>query len=416
MNHRPVGVLALLGTLSLGLILPWPANAGRDAVADLVERLVESDDRNAIGAAYLRKLTPPLFDYLRSRYSHADLAPLYQARSTDELRSLLVRKVGLDVLDFGAGMFEFFEARIDQKTAGALNYWRTAASDRFVFFVRPGSRAEEDADFVSASCEEALSAILSSLDIEAEAGRNLEMIHVPPPTEGSAADDIPPGGRISVYLHPIRSSAGDKLKRSMGGMSFGATILSEDGTEGPGRLTARIDVLYLNALSLAVVHHEIAHAALFLGSFDSAPLAAKPLRGEADLRKAFFAGYKPIPPFLHEGIGDYIFYHRVLMPRWLLLPPPGELMAALLGQKESIPLGKLIREGAAFRSQRRKAYSLQAATVVDCLLRCHGPAKLKAWLLSSDKDVVRSFEKTFGYSVAELEARWKASLLGEQEK
>ena len=385
-------------------------------MSDLIERLVENGRRDAVGAAYLRKLTPPLFDYLASRCSPEELAPLYRARTTDELRILLAGRVGLEVLDFGAGMFEFFESRSDHDKPGAMNSWKTAVTDRFVFFFRPGSRAEDDADFLSASCEEALSTILSSLALEAEAERNIEMIHVPPPDEGVAAAGIPPEGRISVYLHPGRSSAGSKLKRSMGGMSFGATILSEDGTDGPGRLTARIDVLYLNALSLAVVHHEIAHAALFLGGFDPAPLAAKPLRGEADLRKAFFAGYKPIQPFLHEGIGDYIFYHRILMPRWPLLPPPGELMTALLDSKEFIPLGKLIREGAAFRSQRRKAYSLQAATVVDYLLRTHGPAKLKTWLMSPDKDGVRSFEDAFGYSVAELEARWKASLPGEGEK
>jgi hypothetical protein len=202
----------------------------------------------------------------------------------------------------------------------------------------------------------------------------------------------------------------------MGVMSFGATILSEGPDKGAGRLTARIDILYLNPLSLAVLHHEIAHSALFLGSFDPAPLAARPLRGEPDLRKAFFAGYKPIPPFLQEGIGDYIFYYRVLTPRWPLLIPPAEIMRSLLDSRDFISLNRLLKEGAAFRSRRRKAYSLEAAAVVDFLLRSHGPEKLKSWFNAPEKDGVRSFEKTYGYSVEELESRWKTSLLAENER
>ncbi|MBN2198276.1 MAG: hypothetical protein JW747_00335 [Candidatus Aminicenantes bacterium] len=413
MIHRRGGVLTLLGALFLVVFPHSAAGAGPDHAAVLIERLIGADGLDDVEAAYLRKLTPPLFDYLRSLCSEAEMDPLYRAGSTAELRALLAKQVGPDVLDFGGGMFDYFEQRADKGKPGALDSWRAAVSDRFVFFYRPGSRAEEDAEFLAASSEEALSAILAGLDMRSEALENAEVLHVPRPPGSAPENDIPSAGKISVFLHPGRASAGKKFNKTMGAMSFGATILSEGADKGAGRLTARIDVLYLNALSLAVLHHEIAHAALFLGSFDAAPLAAEPLQGKADLRKAFFDGYKPIPPFLQEGIGDYIFYYRVLTPRWPLLASPGEMMKDILGSKECIPLAKLIREGAAFRSRRRKAYSLEAATVVDYLIRSHGPAKLKAWLLSPEKDGVGSFEKTFGYSVAELESRWKASLLGE---
>jgi len=109
-------------------------------------------------------------------------------------------------------------------------------------------------------------------------------------------------------------------------------------------------------------------------------------------------------------------YYRVLYPRWPLLAPPAEIMRGLLAAEEFIPLNRLLKEGAAFRSQRRKAYSLEAATVVDFLLRSHGPEKLKAWFGSPEKDGVKSFEKTFGYSVEDLQSRWKASILGEGER
>lgn len=405
--------LALFTASGLTAVPPTPES---DALTGLIERLVESEKLDPFGAAYLRKLTPPLFEYLRARHPDKALERLYRADSTAELRKSLEELAGPGVIDFGSGMFKCFEERAGMESPPALNSWRAAASDRFVFFFRPGSPAAKDADFISASSEEALAAILSSLGIEGQAARNAGLLHVSRPDDTAPETDIPAGGRICVYLHPSRASAADKLNKTMGVMSFGATALSEEPDKGAGRLTARIDVLYLNALSLAVLHHEIAHAALFLGSYDSAPLAAKPLQGEPDLRKAFFAGYKPIPPFLQEGIGDYIFYYRVLCPRWPLLAPPSEIMRGLLVSGEFIPLNRLLKEGAAFRSQRRKAYSLEAATVVDFLLRSHGPEKLKAWFGSTEKDGVKSFEKTYGYSVEDLESRWKTSLLGEGER
>ncbi|OGD27251.1 MAG: hypothetical protein A2Y56_03070 [Candidatus Aminicenantes bacterium RBG_13_63_10] len=415
MRKNTFVVFILFSVASLCFFSDSVSASEQDAAAALIERLIEKENPDNTGAAYLRKLTPHLFDYLRHGFPGEALAPLYQAGSLAELRTLLTKQVGPEVLDFGSRMFDFFEAQADQMKPVALNSWRAAVSDRFVFFYRPGSRAEEDADFISASSEETLSAIISSLDIESEAGRNTRLLHVSRPDDMAAADLLSTG-RICVYLHPGRASAADQLKKSMGRMTFGATVLSEGEDKGAGRLTARIDVVYLNAFSLAVLHHEIAHAALFLGSFDAAPLQAKALRGEADLRKAFFAGYKPIPPFLQEGIGDYIFYYRVLYPRWPLLAPPAEIVRGLLASREFIPLKRLLKEGAAFRSQRRKAYSLEAATVVDFLLRTHGPAKLKAWFSSPEKDGARSFERAFGYSVEELESRWKASLLGEGER
>jgi len=402
------------------LVLPvLPAEVepppGENPLAALIERLIVREGADETGAAYLRNLTPPLFDFLRSRLPPEALAPLYEAGSMAELRSVLKEQVGPGVLDFGAAMFEYFENQPDSNKAVGFSSWKTAVSERFVFFFRPESRAEEDADFIAASCEEALSAILSTLDMEHEVARNQERLHFARPDQTIGVQDVPSAGRIAVYLHPARSSGGDKLKKSLGGMTFGATILQEGPEKGAGRLTARIDALYLNPLFLSVLHHEIAHAALFLGSFDATALSAKALQGESDLRKAFFAGYKAIPPFLQEGVGDCLFYYQVIYPRWPLLPSPREMTRELAGSKGLIPLVKLLKEGSAFRSQRRKAYSLQAATVIDYVFREYGPAKLKAWLLSPVKDGVKSFENIYGLAVEDFESRWKASLLGEQE-
>jgi hypothetical protein len=266
-------------------------------------------------------------------------------------------------------------------------------------------------DFIRRSAEEALRAMVSCLGIEAETQKTFQVLKTDFPQEQSDPDAPSPRARISVFLFPVRADAAKTLKGTMGNMSFGATIVKEQGAEkGAGRLTARINVLYLNAFSLAVLHHEIGHAALFLGHYDPQPLAAGPLGGEADLKKAFFAGFKPIPPFLHEGVGDYVIYFQTFYKNWPLLPPPPALALSLKTTKDFIPLETLLREGARFRAQRHKAYSLEAATVIDYLLRTFGREKLRAWFLAAEADSREAFKKIYGFTVKELEEKWTEDL------
>ena len=61
--------------------------------------------------------------------------------------------------------------------------------------------------------------------------------------------------------------------------------------------------------------HETAHLVVMLAAFDVAALD-RPLDGEADLRKAFFSGYRKVPAFLNEGLADYGLYYTGFFQQW----------------------------------------------------------------------------------------------------
>lgn len=406
--------LAGIGFCAVTLMVAGRAGgrlAAEDPVQAMIERVVSQDKLSGDRAVYFQKLTGLLFEYLRTTVKPEALEPLCGAGSTAELTRLLEKHLGQSVIDFGEKMFSFFERKAAGDKSVDLKTWKAAETAHFAFFVHPGSQADKDLDLIKRSAEEAFTAIVSCLGLETEAEKTFRLLKTDAPQGLSEPSAPSQAGRISVLLYPGRPPEAKQLKGSMGNMSFGATIVKDPGQDqGAGRLTAQVNVLYLNAFSLPVLHHEIGHAVLFLGHFDSGPLASQLLRGESDLRKAFFAGYKPIPPFLHEGIGDYVVYFQSFYKNWPLLPPPDALALSIVQTKDFVPLQTLLQEGVIFRAQHHKAYSLEAASVIDYLIRAHGRDKLKAWFQAADSDSRKAFQKVYGFSIQELEERWKTAL------
>jgi hypothetical protein len=380
--------------------------AAEDPVQTMIERVISQDKLSGDRAVYFHKLTGLLFEYLRTTVKPEALEPLCRAGSTAELSRLLEKHVGQSVIDFGEKMFSFFEEKASGDKSVDVKTWKAAETAHFAFFVHPGSQADKDLDLIKRSAEEAFTAIVSCMGLETETEKSFRVLKTDVPQGLSGATALSQAGRISVFLYSGLLPEAKQLKGSMGNMSFGATIVKDPGQDqGAGRLTAN-----LNAFSLTVLHHEIGHAVLFLGHFDPGPLASQLLRGESDLRKAFFAGYKPIPPFLHEGIGDYVVYFQSFYKNWPLLPPPDALALSIVQTKEFVPLQTLLQEGVKFRAQHHKAYSLEAASVIDYLIRTQGRDKLKAWFRAADSDSRKAFQKVYGFSIQELEERWKTAL------
>jgi hypothetical protein len=385
--------------------------AAADPVQAMIGRVISQDKLSGDRALYFQKLTGLLFEYLRTSVKPEALEPLYTAGSTAELSRLLEKHLRQSVLDFGEKMFSFFEEKAAGDKSVDLKTWKAAETAHFAFFAHPGSQADKDLDLIKRSAEEAFAAIVSCLGMEREEEKSFMVLKTEAPQGLAGPTALSPAGRISVFLYSGLPPEAKQLKGSMGNMSFGATIVKDPAKDqGAGRLTAKVNVLYLNAYSLTVLHHEIGHAALFLGHFDPGPLTSRPLRGESDLKKAFFAGYKSIPPFLHEGIGDYVVYFQSFYKNWPLLPPPEAMVLSLAQTKDFVPLQTLLQEGVKFRAQHHKAYSLEAASVMDYLLRTHGRDKLKAWLQTADSDSRKAFQKVYGFSIQELEERWKTAL------
>ena len=304
---------------------------------------------------------------------------------------------GKDLIDLGADMFAFYEAK---PAAGDAAKWDSFPAGPFLVFVHPGSRADRDRDVIARELAASTAAVVEALGMSSlfEAAREILL----PPAPGAP-------GMIPVRLFASRGEEGaSKIrKESQGSATLGATV-----AEKTGRLTFTIDVLYLNALSLTVLEHEAAHAVVLLSTFDPAALTARPLEGEADLRKAFFAGYRKIPTFLQEGLGDWGFYYRGFHRNWGLLPPPGELVAGLEAKGRTLPLGELLAGDIRYAARNRKAYSLQAASFIEFLLETQGREKVLRWLLSNETNAAKTFESVFGRTVAAAEKDWKAARTG----
>jgi hypothetical protein len=214
-------------------------------------------------------------------------------------------------------------------------------------------------------------------------------------------------GLIPIYLHASRKGDGaEKIGRqSYGNASLGATIVDRRG-----RVTFRINVFYLNLLSLAVLEHEVAHAVVLLASFDPKELTARELAGESDLRKAFMAGYRPVPSLLQEGLGDWAFYFHGFHAAWGLLPAPGRMVKDLAAAGKTLPLKDILAKSATFRAMNFKAYSLEAASFLEHLFQTRPKADIKRWLLAPGTDAAKTFESVFGVKVSDAETAWLGAL------
>jgi hypothetical protein len=351
----------------------------------------------------------PLFcDYLERDLPPAAAGTVLDAASLLDFRTRLAASAGRDIFELGERMLQHYDRAA--KAPDSSVPMKTFESEHFVFAFHGGSPAEADLALIAESSEEILRAIASTLDV----GGNLEAARRIITTKVDAGGGSAPArydGRIPVYLHAHRS--GDAAARipnySYGIANLGATILhgGKAAVTGTPRLTSRIDVLYLNPFSLIVLHHEIAHAVMLLGSFDATALEGKTLSGKSELKKAFFAGYRKIPVFLHEAVGDYAFYYRGLHRVWpLMVGSPEQIIVSLQERKKYIPLAKLLKEDAKFRAANHKSYSLQAAAFIHFLSETRGAEPMRQWLLADDRDGARSFRKIFGMSLDMVEAEW----------
>lgn len=397
--------ILLFGIFYLFFTFQVQGGEKNDRLIQMMTQIEHKSGLKGKKALYFRKLTPLLFDYLQTISTKEAMNPLYQAQSLQELGVLIEQQIGKNVIDFGEKMFIYFEKEAAKDTKVNPQEWSPFFSEHFIFFTHPGSRAEAEIEFIKERAEETYASIAAALDIEEEVENTLKVLHA----ESREKDkEKSYAGKIVVYLHQIRQGEIMKKigKQSLGNMSFGATILKSGENKGWGRLTAEINVLYFNTFSLTVLRHEIAHAVLFLGSFDPGPLKKNPLKGKSDLKKAFFAGYTAISPFLHEGIGDYALYYQGFYKYWPILPPPEELVKRIISTNRYIPLSKLIKEGARFRSRHHKEYSLEAAVFVHYLLQAHGKDKLKQWFLAGEKDPYGTFINMYGTTIQNMERKW----------
>lgn len=356
-----------------------------------------------------RALTALLIEYLEAEKDTSAVESLRLATSEAEQKRALWRAVETNLFNVGAKMFSFFEARAAAATGVDASRWTVFDSEHFVFAARPGGAASQDRDRIVRAAEETYASVAASLGLGREVERGRALLHNRLPEESDAKERRVPG-KILVFLRQARSSDGaERIPRSSFGItSFGATIASEGESAGEGRLTASIHILYFNAFSLFVLHHEISHAVLLLGSFEPKALL-KPLDGKSALKKAFFDGYRSLPPFLHEGVGDYAVYYHGLYQHWGMLPDPERLVQELTKSGQYIPLAKLLKEGRRFRMENHKAYSLEAAVFLQFLLERHGRDRVKAWLLAGERNPSRSFRKVFERPLEEVEKDWHSS-------
>jgi hypothetical protein len=373
----------------------------------MMARIEEKDSLKGQEALYFKKLTPLLFEYLQANFKEAEIEPLYKAQTVRELGTLFEKQFGKNIIEFGEKMFAFFEEKASKNKVIQNEEWSEWTSEHFVFFANPGSRAEADIELIKSSAEETLAFLAFSLAMEEELAHSLKVLHSVLPEKNKKEPTKSFPGKIAVYLHQAREGEAVKSisRRSQGATSFGATITESGEEKGWGRLTAQINIFYFNAFSLAVLNHEVGHAVLFLESFDPSSLTKNPLKGESDLKKAFFAGYTPLSPFLHEGLGDYVIYYHGFYHHWPLLPQPEKVVQSFLNSSLYIPLKRLVKEDGAFRKEHHKEYSLEAASFLSYLIQTYGEARLKKWFLSG-KDSIVTFEKIFDVSIEEMEKNW----------
>ena len=390
---------------------PASGQTDKEKLDLMLARIEEKSGLKGESAEYLRRLTPLLFDYLKEIAPEEKLEPLYNAQSLEELGLLLETHLKKGLIEFGEKMFTYFQEKAARDSKVETEKWLASTSEHFVFFFHPGSIAEAEIDFIKKGAEHTYSSLTASLEIEENIALSLKILHTvfEKGKEDKTKELFP--GKIAVYLHQSRVGGAKEIgENSMGKMAFGATILEQGAEKGWARLTAQVDVLYFNAFSLAVLYHEVAHAVLFLGSFDPAPLGKAPLKGKSDLKKAFFAGYTPISPFLHEGIGDHVLYYKGFYKLWPVLPQIEKMVHNIIASDRYIPLSTLIKEDRLFRVRHHKEYSLEAASFLDFLIQNYGQAQLKRWFLDKKSKETQTFEKIYQMPIREVEKRWHSSI------
>jgi hypothetical protein len=390
------------------LIVSAPAAA--DCVA-LAERLLEGEpiseeDRHDLGLFF-----PHLCRFVETDDRSFDA--LRDAASLTAFRERLKIATGADVFDFGERMLATFDAESTPSDPSVP--LSTFESEHFVFVFPAGSPAAADIELIASSSEQIWRTIAEVLSVERDLEANRAVV-IAMVDRGAGAARSSYSRKIPVHLHSHRSdqAASRIAEHSYGAAQLGATIVADDGSPamaGTPLLVPRIDLLYFNPFSLVVLHHEIAHAVMLLGSFDSAALAGRQLDGERQLKKAFFAGYRKVPLFLHEAIGDYSFYYRGYYRVWpLLVGSPEEIIVSLDERGEYIPLKKLLKEGRRNRAKHHKSHSLQGAAFIHFLSETRGTDRMREWLLSGDSDGERSFRRVFGSSIESVEAEWRTWL------
>lgn len=320
---------------------------------------------------------------------------LESVQTPADFRQLLQKRAGKDVLDIGQSMFESFESAAASGTAAAG--WVVRDTAHYRIFVRPESAAAHDLDIIAAEAERSRAGIAEAFALASPLQASEAVISIASRPDAGPQE---PSNRVAVLLYPNRASDKDGHvgKNSMGSTQFGATIEA-----GKGRLRPSIHALYYNLFSLAVLEHEIAHAAIMLAAFDPAAVD-RPLAGEKELREAFFAGYHKLPGFLSEGAGDYGLYYAGFYKAWGLLGSPESMAAALRREAALPPLERLLRGDAKMHARGHKTFSLAASTFLRYLLQTQKPEIVRDWLFAGAS--VDEFPRRFGMSLGEAERAW----------
>lgn len=349
------------------------------------------------GAVLASSLTTTLCSEALSRkWLSAEELPAIS--TAPELRAALQKGSALDLLDLGQAMFESFE-RASRPASGE---WILHDTEHYRFVTRAGSPAARDLDLIGAEAERSRDGIARAFGIAeaiAASERVVSSAGLPEPLKAE------PSPRVVVFLHASRQDDSDKRigRHSMGSTQFSATI-----EERRGRLGPSIHVLYFNPFSLAVLEHEIAHATVMLAAFDSAAIDV-PLADEKSLKTAFFKGYRQMPAFVSEGIGDYGLYYAGFYPAWGALGSPEALAFALLTAGKLPPLEKLLRSDALMHAREHKTFSLASATFLRFLQQNRDAEALHGWLFD-DQGSPGAFRQRFGIELSSAERDWRVWL------
>jgi hypothetical protein len=407
---------ALFAPMLLPLLLAASPGWSSDCPA-LGERLVAASALSPQQQEGFELFFPHLCSFLEAEIPADAFGRLRGAETLDEFRTLLPQATGRDVFSLGETMLAHCDRRA---TPPELSLpMNIVESDHFVFVFPAGSPAADDIALIARTGEEIWTTIAELLGVvdELEASSRITATRV---ERGGGIAPSRHDGKIAVYLHAHRG--GDAAARipsySYGVAQLGATILDGDeaSRSGAPRLISRIDVLYLNPFSLVVLHHEIAHVVMGLGSFDARALDGRTVNGKGELRKAFFAGYRKVPVFLQEGVGDYAFYYRGFYPVWpLMVGSPEQIVTSLRHSGAYVPLATLLREGKRFRAANHKSYSLEAAAFIHFLETTRGPSKLRQWLFSGEQNGAKSFSRVYGSPLQTVELEWLAWLTSRAE-
>ena len=341
--------------------------------------------------------TPLLLDYVESIVPKEKRAAIYDARDRADLLQRIEAAAGKDLIDLGSEMFAYYESRAPRDFDPS---WTAFPAGAFLVHVHPGSTADRERALISREINSVTINALRALGLTEEFAAAQAALKPAAPESA---------GLIPIYLYAARKEPGAAKisKTSTGNATLGATIIDK-----AGRLTFEAHILYFNALSLPVIEHEAAHAVVMLGTFDVVALTAKPLDGESDLRKAFFAGLRKIPTFLQEGLGDWAFYYHGFHNQWGLLPSPESLLALLRREGRTLPLPELLAGDIRYAAKNRKAYSLEAAAFLQYLLKTYGTDRVKRWLFTNETSGAKTFAVVFGLPLEAAEKEFLAAAGG----